>query len=208
MQEQQKIFIVGVAGGSGSGKTYLSHKLVNHLSQLSSQMIYQDNYYHDQSAKFDFDGGSVNFDHPDALDFELMRDHLIALKENQSIKMPEYEFSTHTRKKEAVTIEPTKIIIVDGILIFHHQFMRNCFDLKIFVDTSEDLRFNRRLERDVKERGRSKEGVIAQFQNQVKPMHDQFVDPSKEFADMFLNESNHFEQKLKEILERITSEAN
>lgn len=176
-----KSFIIGVAGGSGSGKTFFAQELKNALGEHAT-IVYQDNFYIDQSHRFDHDGGSVNFDHPESLDLDLLAKCLNDLREGRETKIPVYDFKTHSRGKEEVTVKPTKVVIVDGILIFHPNYLREQFDEMVFFDTPESLRFERRLERDVNERGRTPEGVKAQFLNQVKPMHDQFVDPSKAFA--------------------------
>jgi len=177
----QKSFIIGVAGGSGSGKTFFAQELKNALGDCAT-IVYQDSFYIDQSHRFDHDGGAVNFDHPESLDLELLAKCLNDLKEGRDTKIPVYDFKTHSRGSEEITIKPNKVIIVDGILIFHPNYLREQFDEMVFFDTPEELRFERRLARDVKERGRTPEGVKAQFFGQVKPMHDEFVDPSKRFA--------------------------
>lgn len=174
--------IIGVAGGSGSGKTFFSSALYKKLGAELSTIIYQDNFYRDQSNNFDHDGGSVNFDHPDALDFNCLKEKLISLKKNEDVRIPKYDFATHSRLSETIHITPKKVILVDGILILTQPELVDIFDLTIFVETPEDIRFQRRLNRDIIERGRTKEGVINQFQSQVKPMHDLFVEPSKKNA--------------------------
>ncbi len=179
-----KSIIIGVAGGSGSGKTFFAEALAKNLGAEQSFVLYQDNYYIDQSAKFDHDGGSVNFDHPDALDFDLLAEHLNELKSGSPIEIPIYDFSTHKRSNQTLHQEHKKIVIVDGILILSQPHVRALFDESIFVQTPEEIRFQRRLARDVEERGRTPDGVKAQFENQVKPMHDEFVEPSKAFANI------------------------
>jgi len=174
--------IIGVAGGSGSGKTFFSNALHKKLGLDNSTIIYQDNYYRDQSKRFDHDGGSVNFDHPNALDFDCLAENLEELKYNNEVRIPKYDFSTHSRQIDTKLISPKKIIIVDGILILTQPKLVDIFDLTIFVETPEEIRFKRRLTRDVLERGRTPDGVKAQFENQVKPMHDMFVEPSKQNA--------------------------
>lgn len=174
-------FILAVAGGSGSGKTFFAQALAKKL-QEKAFVLYQDNYYIDQSHRFDYDGGSVNFDHPDALDFDLMAEHLKELKKGEDIRIPKYEFATHSRMKETIYQPWKRVVIVDGILILTQPKLLELFDASIFVETPEDIRFERRLNRDVVERGRTPEGVKAQFENQVKPMHDLFVEPSKNMA--------------------------
>lgn len=177
-----KPFVIGVAGGSGSGKTYFAQALVKALGPAACSLVYQDNFYFDQSRRFDHDGGAVNFDHPDSLDFALLAERLALLKSGVPAEIPIYDFKTHSRAPEPLAIEPRPVIVVDGILILHPPALRALFDDAIFFDTPEDLRFMRRLERDVNERGRSPEGVKAQFLKQVKPMHDAFVEPSKAHA--------------------------
>lgn len=202
--------LIGVAGGSGSGKT----TFVNHLAEkmreqgLRCSSLSQDNYYHDQSHRFDHDGGSVNFDHPEALDFELMAMHLRDLKEGKSIQSPKYCFEKHQRKPQTIEVFSSEIILVDGILIFTSPAVLACLDHKIYMDCQEELRFSRRLARDTTERGRSPEGVQAQFKNQVKPMHDQFVEPCKDLAcdivtpKTFKQKNSTWARKLMEALEQ------
>jgi len=175
--------MLGVSGGSGSGKTFFAKALQRYLGDKACNIIYQDNYYIDQSKKFDFDGGSVNFDHPESLDFKLLGQHLAQIKKGIATDIPTYDFATHTRTKVTCRITPLPVIIVDGILIFQAEEVRPHLDELVFFDTPEELRFKRRLERDVKERGRDPKGVKNQFEKQVKPMHDHFVEPSKKYAD-------------------------
>ncbi len=186
--KQNKPILLGVAGGSGSGKTYFASALHKALGPANCEIVCQDNFYVDQSKRFDFDGGSVNFDHPDALDFSLLASVLGELKAGRPARAPIYDFVTHSRKPQTVLVEPKPVVVVDGILIFHSAPVRACFDDLLFFDTPEDLRFRRRLERDVRDRGRSAEGVRNQFFRQVKPMHDQFVDPSKAFARLIVRD--------------------
>jgi uridine kinase len=182
--EDCKVHIIGVSGGSGSGKTYFAQHLTNLLGTENCLFIAQDHYYIDQSHRFDKDGGSVNFDHPDALDFNLLEKHLMALKNGLDIEIPIYDFATHKRLAETTYCSWKPIIIVDGILVLSRPNIRKHFHTSVFVETPENIRFERRLERDVKERGRTPEGVKAQFEKQVKPMHDEFVEPSKTFANI------------------------
>lgn len=170
---------VGIAGGSGSGKTTLAHLLRDHAGDEHSVLILQDSYYIDQSHLFDEDGGRVNFDHPGSLDFELLARHLSELKAGRAIERPIYDFATHKRLAETVRVEPRPLVIVDGILILDSIPVRETFHFSTFVRATEEVRFARRLERDVRERGRTKDGVEKQFYKQVKPMHDQFVEPSQ-----------------------------
>lgn len=198
-----KPFFLGVAGGSGSGKTYFARAVYKALGPEICELIYQDNFYIDQSKNFDFDGGSVNFDHPSSIDFSLLAEHMRVLKQGATTEIPIYDFVTHSRKSQTVCIQPKKIIIVDGILIAHAEEVRFLFDELVFFDTPEDLRFQRRLERDVKERGRDPEGVHNQFFKQVKPMHDQFVEPSKAFANTLVKDVGEFDATLQAYCEKL-----
>lgn len=189
--KQNKPLLIGVAGGSGSGKTYFAREILGKLGGSNCEIIYQDNFYIDQSHQFDFDGGSVNFDHPDSLDFDLLGKCLLKIKSGQPTDIPIYDFVTHKRKTETIRIEPKKIILIDGILIFHPEKIRLLFDDLIFFDTPEETRFQRRLDRDVQERGRKPDGVRSQFFKQVKPMHDAFVEPSKKFAKTVVREADY-----------------
>lgn len=173
------VFILGVAGGSGSGKTFFAETLAKKLGPEVAFVLYQDNYYFDQSLKFDHDGGSVNFDHPDALDFDYMASHLDDLKNGFDIEIPIYDFSTHSRLEKTKYQKAKKVVIIDGILILTQPKILELCDQTIFIETPENIRYQRRLNRDVVERGRTEAGVKAQFQAQVKPMHDLFVEPSK-----------------------------
>lgn len=200
--KQNKTFILGVAGGSGSGKTYFAKELKEALGDHAT-IVYQDNFYIDQSSKFDHDGGSVNFDHPESLDLKLLAKCLGELKNGSHTKIPIYDFKTHSRQNEVLHIEATKIVIVDGILIFHPDYLRAQFDEMIFFDTPEELRYSRRLERDVNERGRTSDGVLAQFLKQVKPMHDQFVEPSKHFAHTVVKDLGDYHEHFDSYCEKL-----
>lgn len=201
MNSKTTPIIIGVAGGSGSGKTTAVKYLQEKLGQDECRILYQDSYYIDQSDKFDRDGGAVNFDHPSALEFSLMEKHLGELRDGKTIDVPIYDFPTHTRSTETKSLSPSEYILVDGILIYSQPGVRKCLDHLIFVDACEETRFQRRLERDVRERGRTPEGVHKQFFSQVKPMHDEFVEPSKEHASFVIeNESDfgHLHEELKQ----------
>ncbi|MBC7429958.1 MAG: uridine kinase [Bacteriovorax sp.] len=197
-------YIIGVAGGSGSGKTFFARELQTILGDELCTIIYQDNYYIDQSHRFDGDGGSVNFDHPNSLDFGLLAKGLAALKKGQKIEVPLYEFSNHKRKKETIDCHPKKIILVDGILILDSAAVRAQLDEAIFFDTPEELRFKRRLDRDVNERGRTAEGVKKQFDLQVKPMHNQFVEPSKAHAQTVVKDFGDYHEAIEFFTRKLT----
>jgi uridine kinase len=196
-----KPFLIGVAGGSGSGKTYFASALQKRLGMRHCEIVFQDSFYFDQSSRFDYDGGSVNFDHPDSIDFDLLAERLKQLKEGASVEIPVYDFVTHSRLKKTVCLHPTPIILVDGILIFHAPQVRALFDDLVFFDTPEELRFQRRLDRDVHERGRTPEGVKNQFEKQVKPMHDTFVEPSKAHARLMVKDVGQFDGVLEKYVQ-------
>jgi len=198
-----KPHVIGVAGGSGSGKTHFALELQKSLGEENCLILYQDNYYIDQSAKFDGDGGSVNFDHPSSLDFSLLAQGLRILRTGQSIHIPIYDFKTHTRKKETLVTPPKKVVLVDGILILHSDEVRAELDEAVFFDTPEELRFQRRLRRDVHERGRTPEGVKKQFELQVRPMHNQFVEPSKNHAHTIIKDLGEYSSALKAFHQRL-----
>jgi len=189
--------IIGVAGGSGSGKTHFAKELQKTLGDEHCMIVYQDNYYIDQSSRFDGDGGSVNFDHPSSLDFSLLAKGLKALKTGAPIEIPLYDFKTHSRLKQTVKEHPRTLVLVDGILILHSEEVRAELDEAIFFETPEILRFQRRLDRDVHERGRTAEGVKKQFELQVRPMHDQFVEPSKEHANTIVRDIGDYSVALR-----------
>jgi uridine kinase len=201
--KQNKAFILGVAGGSGSGKTYFAKALQENLGKSHCEVIMQDHFYFDQSEKFDRDGGAVNFDHPSSIDFKLLAECLEKLKQGQKTEIPIYDFSEHRRLRQTVTVKPKSIVIVDGILILHATQVRRLFDEMIFFDTPEEVRFDRRLKRDVEERGRTPQGVKEQFEKHVKPMHDQFVEPSKKFAQTIVSEMEDVEKVLRLTLRRL-----
>jgi uridine kinase len=198
-----KSLIIGVTGGSGSGKTTFAKRLSELLGADLCTIIGQDSYYIDQSSKFDKDGGKVNFDHPDAIDFNLLEEHIISLKNGRDIAIPIYDFATHKRMSETQNLTPHPIILIDGILILSQENIRKHFDEAIFMDAPEEVRFDRRLNRDVNERGRTALGVYNQFINQVQPMHEQFVEPSKKFAtkivttETFMKDLNKFADLLR-----------
>ncbi len=191
---------IGIAGGSGSGKSTLARMLQAHLGEGFCGILAQDSYYRDLHEYFDHDGGSVNFDHPDALEFELLVQHLTELKAGNDIWVPRYDFCTHRRLMEKIFFPCRPVVVVDGTLVLAQSEVRMQFDLSIFVDTQEDLRFRRRLERDTRERGRTKEGVIEQFTKHVKPMHDLFVEPSRKFADRVVSGEKSFGPVIEEIV--------
>jgi uridine kinase len=189
---QSEVMVIAIAGGSGSGKTTFARMLQANLGDHMSLILAQDFYYHDLSSQFDFDGGSVNFDHPHSIEFSLMARHLSQLKRGQGIDVPLYDFKTHSRRTQSHQVGAKPIVLVDGILILSQSELREIFDFVFFIDTQEELRFKRRLQRDVKERGRTPEGVYHQFYAQVKPMHDLYVEPSRIWADKIISGEKSF----------------
>jgi uridine kinase len=180
--------IIGICGGSGSGKTTVAKKLVEALGEGQTVLLAQDSYYKDHSDLSLEERARVNFDHPESVDFNLLIAHLQALKRNQPIDRPPYDFTQHLRTTSVERLEPKPIIIVEGILILHEPRLRVMFDLKVYVDTDADIRFIRRLRRDVRERGRTLEAVVDQYLSTVRPMHLKFVEPGKEFAEIVIPE--------------------
>ncbi len=179
-------YVIGIAGGTGSGKTTFSRELVATL--MTNKIVYlsHDSYYRDQSNVPFSERVKVNYDHPDSLETELMIKHIEKLRAYQPVDIPIYDFVEHTRAKETEHIEPQSVILIEGILIFAVKELRNLMDMKIFVDTDADIRFMRRLQRDIEERGRSVKSVCDQYINVVRPMHEAFVEPSKTYADIIV----------------------
>jgi len=196
--------LIGISGGSGSGKTTFARELNRFLNEKHGDgacaILAQDHYYIDQSAKFKGDGDpSVNFDHPSAIEFTLLARHMEWLKAGQSIEVPIYDFVTHTRKRESTPFPPRSIIIVDGMLLLSQPVIRPWLDHSIYVDAPETVRYQRRLRRDVEERGRTPDGVEKQFRAQVKPMHDEFIEPSKSFATQVVSGLTPFEPVIQSL---------
>ncbi len=194
------IQVIGIAGGSCSGKTTLAQKLHQKLGSKRSAVLFQDSFYFDQSSSFDFDGGSVNFDHPDAIDFELMAKIITDLKAGKDVQVPVYDFATHSRKAKSEIFLSRPVILVDGTLILQQEVLRPLFNQTCFIDCDTEERLRRRVERDMRERGRTEQGVLDQFHAQVEPMHQAFVEPSQVFtAHLFSQsqvESDEFVEKL------------
>jgi uridine kinase len=180
--------VIGIAGGSGSGKTTVAQIIIERVGASHIAFLQHDAYYKDLTDLPPNQRALINFDHPDSLDNELLIQHIDRLKNYQSIELPVYDFKNHTRTSMTVRIDPQPLILVEGILIFAEPRLRPLFDVKLFVDTDPDIRFIRRLERDIIERGRTTESVIQQYLNTVRPMHLDFVEPSKRYADVIIPE--------------------
>ncbi|MCA1817457.1 MAG: uridine kinase [Acidobacteria bacterium] len=183
--------IIGICGGTGSGKTTVANRILQAVGAHDVAFIQQDSYYRDLD-KMPLDYRSkVNFDHPDAIDNDLLVAHVRALKSGRTVELPVYDFKNHVRRKETLRLEPKLITILEGILIFAEPRLLEAMDVKVFVDTPDDIRFIRRLRRDIVERGRTMDSVIEQYLASVRPMHQQFVEPSKRFADVIIPEGGH-----------------
>jgi len=195
--------IVGIAGGSGSGKTTLVREILKLLPGQSVVVIPQDAYYKDNSQLSLEERRRINYDHPGSIDTDLLVRHLAALKAGRAIERPTYDFTTYTRRPETVHVEPTDVIIVEGILILENRRLRELMDLKLFVDTDADIRFIRRLTRDIQERGRTLDSVIQQYTETVRPMNLEFVEPSKRHADVIIPEGGLNEAAIAMIAARL-----
>jgi uridine kinase len=188
MSKNQKPIVIGVAGGSGSGKTSVSQSIYNHFPGKSIMMLEQDSYYKNQDHLSFEKRIETNYDHPFAFDTDLLIEHLQDLIEFKSINMPVYDYKKHTRSDEVVPQEPKDVIILEGILILEDPRLRDMMDIKVYVDTDDDIRIIRRIKRDIEERGRTLDNVIEQYLTVVKPMHAQFIEPTKKYADIIIPE--------------------
>jgi uridine kinase len=197
--------IIGICGGTGSGKTTVAQKIIAPVGVGNVVYLQQDSYYRNLGDMPLELRHRVNYDHPDAFDTELLINHLEALRASESIEQPIYDYPTHSRRAETIHVEPRPVIIVEGILVFVNPQMRGLMDLKIFVDTDADIRFIRRLDRDVHERGRTVESVISQYTTTVRPMHLQFVEPSKRYADIIIPEGGFNEVGIDLVTGKIRS---
>ena len=198
----ENILVIGIAGGTGSGKTTLMNNIMARFDGLVT-VLSHDNYYkrHDELTFEERSG--LNYDEPDAIETSLMVEHLKCLRNGQAIDCPVYDFTRHNRSDETVRLEPRPVIIVEGILIFENESLRDLMDIRLFVDTDADVRLCRRIKRDVNKRGRSLESVLLQYQQTVKPMHEMYVEPSKKFADIVVPEGGKNIVALDMIMGRI-----
>lgn len=200
-----KVTIIGVAGGSGSGKSTLVGKLQEAFANDDVTTLCHD-YYYKQHSELSYEQRTrLNYDHPQAFDTDMMVEHIKALKNNVPIEHPVYSFVDHNRTEEKVPVKPSKVIIVDGILIFEHKDLRDLMDIKVYVDTDADVRLARRIMRDVRQRGRSMESVIDQYITTVKPMHEEFVEPSKKYADVIIPEGGFNSVAVQMLIQNIRS---
>jgi uridine kinase len=183
--------IIGVAGGSGSGKTTVVRAITNRLGHDQVTVVHHDSYYRDASHLPMEERLAINYDHPDSLETELLVNHLEELRAERAVQVPVYDFTTHSRARAPEPAAPRKVIIVDGLLILWDRRLRELMEIKVYVDADPDIRFIRRLSRDIEERGRSAESVIRQYLGTVRPMHLEFVEPSKRYADVIIPEGGH-----------------
>jgi len=191
MSPSGRPILIGIAGGSGSGKTLVAKTVVRDLGSEKVVIIDQDSYYRDLEQVPLVDRDLRNFDHPDAFDTELLRTHLQELRDGRSVAQPIYDYTRHARTRETRSIGEHEVIVLEGILIFWDPGLRGLMDIKVFIDADADVRFIRRLQRDIHERGRSPDSVIRQYQESVRPMHLQFVEPTKRYADIIIPEGGH-----------------
>jgi uridine kinase len=205
MPQQPTPIVIGIAGGSGSGKTTVANVILEKVGAQKIAYLPHDAYYKDLSQLSEAQRVNINFDHPDSLESELLAQHVQTLKDWQAIKLPIYDFKTHSRTDQTISIEPQAVIIVEGILIFAEPELREVFDVKIFVDTDPDIRFIRRLNRDITERGRTTESVVKQYLDTVRPMHLKFVEPSKRYADVIIPEGGYNTVAMEMVIARIES---
>lgn len=193
MSQFNRPIIIGVTGGSGSGKTSVSRAILNHFPKHAIMMLEQDSYYKDQSDLPFEERLKTNYDHPFAFDTQLLIQHLEKLLHYEAIDKPVYDYAEHTRSKEVIHQEPKEVIIIEGILILEDERLRDLMDIKVYVDTDDDIRIIRRIKRDIQERGRTLDSVINQYLSVVKPMYHQFIEPTKRYADIIVPEGgqNH-----------------
>ncbi|MBN3461848.1 uridine kinase [Lactobacillus acidophilus] len=209
MGKLEKPVIIGIAGGSGSGKTTIAHEIGNNIGAHDRIVtMTQDSYYKDNTGVPMEERMKINYDHPYAFDMPLLEAQLSQLMHRKPIEMPIYDFTEHTRSNETIHVEPADIIILEGILVLFNEDIRNLMDIKVYVDTDDDIRFIRRLERDMKERGRSLDSVINQYLGTVKPMYNQFIEPTKRYADIIVPEGGENDVAIDMLTTKIQSVLN
>ncbi len=203
MSSHGKPLVIGIAGGTGSGKTTVASVILNKVGRSRIAYLPHDAYYKDLRHLPPLRRQEINFDHPDSLESDLMRAHIEQLLAWKVVNLPVYDFTTHTRTDQVIEIKPSRVVLVEGILIFTEAALRDLFDVRIFVDTDADIRFIRRLQRDIAERGRTMESVITQYLTTVRPMHLEFVEPSKRYADVIIPEGGLNEAAMDMVIARI-----
>lgn len=199
-----QVKIIGITGGSGSGKSTIVRKISEVCSNFV--VISQDSYYKSASFVNNSNITAFNFDHPEAFDTDLLYNHLLALKDGKSVDIPQYDFVKHCRKTETMHIDPAPVIILDGLMILYEQKIRDILDLKVYVDTPDDIRFIRRLQRDIAERGRTVDSVVKQYLDVVRPGHKNFIEPTKEYADIIIPEGGYNQKALKVLISFLTAD--
>ncbi len=187
----KSIILIGITGGSGSGKTLVTQRIYEEIGSDKVTIIQQDSYYKDLGHLSLEERKKQNFDHPDAFDHKLLFDNLIELLSGHAIEIPLYDYKNHSRKKQTQRVTDHVVVVLEGILILHYPEIRNILDIKVYVDTADDVRLIRRIKRDVQERGRSLDAILEQYENSVRPMHLQFVEPTKKYADLIIPEGGH-----------------
>lgn len=205
MEQISPLLVIGIAGGSGSGKTTVAQSILQRVGPEHIAFLQHDQYYKDLSGLPPVQRAEVNFDHPNSLETSLLIQHVNQLKHGEPVQVPVYDFSTHSRTSQVFTVNPKRVVMVEGILIFAEPVLRELLDVKIFVDTDPDLRFIRRLRRDITERGRTTESVVQQYLTTVRPMHLEFVEPSKRYADIIIPEGGFNTAALDMVVSRIES---
>ena len=205
MTKRNASLVIGIAGGTGSGKTTIANYILETVGPEKIAFLPHDAYYRDLGSLSQEERAQVNFDHPSSLETELLIEHIRTLRDGEAIQLPSYDFKTHTRTTATIEIPPQPIILIEGILIFAEPDLRRLFDLKIYVDTDADIRFIRRLNRDIEERGRTTQSVINQYLETVRPMHLEFVEPSKRYASVIIPEGGYNHDALDLIVARIES---
>ncbi|MEK6372287.1 MAG: uridine kinase [Acidobacteriota bacterium] len=195
--------IIGIAGGTGSGKTTVARAIYDRVGPDRIEWISHDSYYRNFDALSPEERAKINFDHPDSLESELLTRHLDVLSKGSSVEVPVYDFATHSRKADTQRVEPRKVIIVEGILVLAEPELRKRINIKLFVDTPADIRFVRRLTRDIESRGRSLQSVVQQYMTTVRPMHEEFVEPSKRHADLIIPEGGENQVAIDAIIARV-----
>ena len=200
-----RALVIGICGGTGSGKTTITDRIIQALSERGVVVLQQDHYYKDLPHLPLDERARQNFDHPDSIDTPLLVSHVAALREGRPIERPSYDFTQHRRRQETVRIEPRPALILEGILIFENRSLRDLLDIKIFVDTDADLRFIRRLRRDILERGRTMDSVMDQYMATVRPMHLEFIEPSKRYADVIIPEGGYNDVGIDLVIQKIRS---
>lgn len=209
MQTSKRPIIIGIAGGSGSGKTTIAHEIYEQLEQLHQDdhilIMTQDSYYKNNDNLPMAERKKINYDHPDAFDMPLLISQLQSLMNHEAVEMPVYDFTAHTRSDKTIHAEPADIILLEGILVLSEEELRDLMSIKIFVDTDDDIRFIRRLLRDTQDRGRSMDSVIHQYLNTVKPMYNQFIEPTKRYADIIVPEGGENEVAIDMLTTKIRS---